>query len=219
MDVLIEHWKPRLVEIAAKHGGTDGAHDINHLHRVWRNAQQMLRAYPEADQLGVLAACYLHDIVNLPKDHPERHLASGHAARRACELLSEVGFPQDKLAGIHHTIEAHSFSAAIPPATTEAKIVQDADRIDALGAVGMARLFYTAGRMGSELAHPSDPLAIKRIPDDQAYALDHIEIKLVRLLGTMQTPEGRKLCEQRLERMRAIRSAFLEEWMGDEPRS
>src|SRR3546814_12128665 len=103
------------------------------------------------------------------------------AAAQARAPLAQAGFPADKLDAVAHAIEAHSFSAAIAPTTIEAKIVQDADRLDALGAVGLARLFYTAGRMGSAFAHPPDPLARTRPLDDRAYALDHIEVKLATL--------------------------------------
>jgi len=172
----------------------------------------LLSSHPEADRLVVLAACYMHDIVNLPKNHAERHLASQYAAALASERLRDAGFPADKLAALSHAIEAHSFSACIPPETIEAKIVQDADRLDALGAVGLARLFYTAGHMGSALAHPTDPLALKRATDDQVYALDHIEKKLASLPASMQTAAGRKSGEARLAWLRAFRDAFVAEW-------
>ncbi|GAB3542160.1 HD domain-containing protein [Noviherbaspirillum agri] len=206
------HWKPRLIAIATQAHQDDGAHDLNHLHRVWQTAQALLAEEGNADGMVVQAACYLHDIVNLPKDHPDRAQASRLAARRATEKLAEAGFPSEKLAGVAHAIEAHSFSAAIAPTTIEAKIVQDADRLDALGAVGLARLYYTAGRMGSALAHPSDPLGMQRVYDDRAFALDHIAVKLAKLPATMQTGAGRKLGEERLQFLLAFRDAFVAEW-------
>ena len=205
-------WQPRLIALATQDARDDGAHDLNHLHRVWQAAQTLLADHPEADALVVLAACYLHDLVNLPKNHPDRALASGMAARRAIDLLNEAGFPADKQAGVAHAIEAHSFSAAITPDTIEAKIVQDADRLDALGAVGLARLFYTAGRMGSAFAHPDDPLGKARALDDKAFALDHIEVKLATLPATMQTAAARKLGESRLVWLRGFRDTFVAEW-------
>jgi uncharacterized protein len=133
------------------------------------------------------------------------------AAQVACERLEQRGFPSDKLNGVRHAIEAHSFSASIAAQTIEAKIVQDADRLDALGAVGLARLFYTAGKMGSALAHADDPLAVRRELDDRSFALDHIELKLAQLPDSMQTAAGRKLGAVRLEWLRTFRSAFVEE--------
>jgi uncharacterized protein len=207
-------WQARLAAIASSHAGDDGAHDMSHLHRVWRNASALLEATPQADALVVLAACYLHDVVNLPKNHPEREQASRRAAALATTTLRAEHFPEEKLSGVAHAIEAHSYSGGIVPQTIEAKIVQDADRLDALGAVGLARMFYIAGRMGSALAHPSDPLAQQRDPDDRTYALDHIRCKLEKLPATMQTDAGRALAEARLAWLHGFRDVFVAEWNG-----
>lgn len=213
MHTTLQAWQPTLVALAAGEHD-DGAHDIHHLHRVWQAAQTLLDAHPQADALVVMAACYLHDLVNLPKNHPNRAQASSQAARLACERLASAGFAPEKLPAVAHAIEAHSFSAAISPTMIEARIVQDADRLDALGAVGLARLFYTAGRMGSALAHPSDALAMQRSLDDQTYALDHIEQKLATLPASMQTEAGRALAEKRLAWLREFRTTFAAEWAG-----
>jgi uncharacterized protein len=212
----LDTWRTRLANLARDCAGADadGAHDGNHLDRVWRNAQALLADYPDADALVVLAACYLHDLVNLPKNDPARATASRRSAVLARERLPALGFPADKLDALAHAIEAHSFSAAIKPRTLEAQIVQDADRLDGLGAVGLARMFYIAGRMGSGLAHGSDPLALDRPLDDQAYSLDHIPVKLARLPGMMQTAAGRRLGEQRLALLEDFRRAFADEWRG-----
>ena len=207
-------WRPRLAALAAASAGNDGAHDASHLERVWRSARQLLERHPEADALVVMAACYLHDLVNLAKDDPERAQASRRAARLAREELARLGFPAERLDGVAHAIEAHSFSAAIAPTTVEAKIVQDADRLDALGAVGLARMFYVAGRMGRALAHPADPLALERELDDGAWTLDHIMVKLARLPAMMQLEAGRDLAGARLARLLAFRDEFAAEWLG-----
>lgn len=207
-------WRPRLAALAAGSSGDDGAHDASHLERVWRNAQELLKQHPEADALVVMAACFLHDLVNLPKNHPERDQASRRSAQLARHQLSWMEFPAGKLDAVAHAIEAHSFSAAIAPRTLEARIVQDADRLDALGAVGLARLFYIAGSMGSALAHGADPLALDRPLDDRAYALDHIVVKLARLPDMMQTEAGRRLGQQRLAELTRFRADFAAEWSG-----
>jgi len=212
----LSDWQPRLEALArAAAGDADGAHDINHLHRVWGNARRLLAEHTEADALVVLAACYLHDLVNLPKNHPERHLASRQAARLATTQLAALDFPAALLPGVAHAIETHSFSAALTPETIEAAIVQDADRLDALGAVGLARMFYTAGRMGSALAHDSDPAGLHRPLDDRTYSLDHIAVKLATLPGTMRTPAGRRVGEERLRQLNTFRDTFIAEWRGD----
>jgi uncharacterized protein len=207
-------WRPRLAALAAGSAGMDGAHDTNHLERVWRTAQELLASHPEADALVVMAACYLHDLVNLPKNDPERDQASRRSAKLARHQLAWMGFPAERLDAVAHAIEMHSFSAGLTPETIEAKIVQDADRLDGLGAVGLARMFYTAGRMGCALAHGDDPLAEGRALDDKAFSLDHIPAKLAKLPAMMQTDAGRRLGERRLESLLAFRTAFAAEWLG-----
>src|SRR5450830_1318728 len=214
MNLPLHDWQAQLVALVSKLADDDGAHDINHLHRVWHTAQILLAQHPEADALAVQAACYLHDLVNLPKNDPQRHTASRLAAQLACRHLAALHFPEEKLAQVAHAIEAHSFSAGITPTTIEAQIVQDADRLDALGAVGLARLFYTAGRMGSQLAHPDDAIGSQRVLDDRRYALDHIACKLETLPASMQTAAGRRLAEQRVQWLRDFRATFIAEWEG-----
>jgi len=212
MSSNLTYWRDELRAIAASNGEDDGAHDIAHLDRVWNLAQSIQSVHQEADLMVILAACYLHDIVNLPKNHPDRARASTLAAELACIKLKAVGFPEEKLAGVSQAIAAHSYSAGIVPSTIEAKIVQDADRLDALGAIGLARLFYTAGRMGSALAHPADPLAKNRSLDDKQFALDHIEVKLAKLPATMQTEQGRHIALTRLASLQEFREQFAAEW-------
>jgi len=207
-------WRPQLIALAAAAAGDDGAHDASHLERVWRSAESLLAHHLDADPLVVLAASYLHDLVNLPKDHPERAKASRRSANLARKELAQRGFPQDRLDAVAHAIEAHSFSAAIAPTTIEAKIVQDADRLDALGAVGLARMFYISGRLGRALAHPSDPLALERPLDDGAYSLDHIVVKLAQLPEMMQTEAGRAIGNARLGKLLVFRKEFAAEWLG-----
>ncbi|MDB5963218.1 MAG: hypothetical protein JWP59_4512 [Massilia sp.] len=211
---MLTDWQPKLLAIAVAQPHGDGAHDLNHLHRVWANARSLMRAQADgaADPLVVMAACYLHDLVNLPKNHPQRASASRLSGAAARTGLQDAGFPAGRLDGVVHAIEAHSFSAAIGATTLEAKIVQDADRLDGLGAVGLARLFYIAGQMSSALADGADPLALQRPLDDRRYALDHIMVKLSKLPAMMQTDAGRALGEQRLARLMAFRQEFAAEW-------
>ena len=93
----------------------------------------------------------------------------------------------------------------------EAKILQDADRLDAIGVIGAARCFYIAGRMGSALYDWRDPHAENRPLDDKAHALDHLEVKLFPLVARMQTATGRAMAETRAERLRRHRADLLEE--------
>jgi uncharacterized protein len=192
-------------------GQADSAHDLGHLARVWRNCQRLAMDHPEADLEVLCAAAWLHDLVNLPKSSPDRAQASRLSADAAAAHLAAIGFPPDKIAAVTHAIVAHSFSAGIPPQTIEARILQDADRIEALGAIGLARCLAVSGALGRPLFDPDDPLARNRPLDDRAFALDHFETKLLRLPETMQTPAGRTLAHERAEVLRAFRAQLLAE--------
>lgn len=186
--------------LSRHHQAQDAAHDIFHFRRVWATSRQLSQGL-EVDELVVLAACYFHDIISLPKNHPQRHRSSVLAAAEARRILMDdfPAFPPSKLAAVGHAIEAHSFSANMAPVTLEAKIVQDADRLEALGAIGLARVFAVSGATGRALFNADDPFAARRELDDKRYALDHFQTKLLRLPGTMQTERGRALAEHNAE--------------------
>jgi len=169
--------------------GNDGAHDLAHLKRVWTNAFAIAAA--EGGDGEILAASVLlHDCVAVEKNSPLRAQASVLAADRAGEILTAQGWPEPRILAVRHAVAAHSFSAGIAPDTIEARVLQDADRLDAIGMIGVARCFYTAGRMGSALYDPEDPRAERRPLDDAAYALDHFRTKLLKLKDGFQTEIG-----------------------------
>lgn len=206
-------WQPRLHEFVADEwqNQSDGSHDLAHLIRVWRNCQLISRDEPDANRLVLLAASYLHDLVNLPKSHAERHLASRYSAQKASSLLQSAAFPPHLIDPVSHAIEAHSFSARITPSTLEAKILQDADRLEAIGALGIARCFYVAGQMSSDLFHAEDPFADERNLNDRQYAIDHFKVKLFPIVETMNTDSARAIARQRAEVMTSFLDALRDE--------
>lgn len=192
-------------------GNDDASHDIHHARRVRAAALDIAAEEGDADREVLCAAAYLHDIVNLPKDSPDRAKASQLSAEAAVPILRDLGFEDSKIEAVCHAIIAHSFSANIAPETLEACIVQDADRLESLGAIGIARTFLIAGKLGSGLFDGEDPFAGKRPFDDRRFALDHFAVKLLRLPETMQTQGGRKLARLRAATMRTFLAALGEE--------
>jgi uncharacterized protein len=191
--------------------GNDGSHDRSHLLRVARNAMAIARAEGRCDRAVLTAAIILHDCVAVEKNSPQRSQASRLAATQARAMLTELGWEQAQIEQVAHAIEAHSFSAGIVPETLEGRIVQDADRLDAIGAIGIARCFYVAGRMGSGLYDPADPSAVNRELDDGAFALDHFGAKLFQVAGRFQTATGQALADARTGTMRRFVDALLNE--------
>ncbi|GAB5536190.1 MAG: HD domain-containing protein [Rubricoccaceae bacterium] len=197
-DLELAIWSERC-EAYVRQLDADAAHDIAHIRRVVRWSRQLAET-EGADLSIVIPAAWLHDCVTMPKNHPDRSRASTVAAEAASSWLDAQSFPADRIPEVAHAIEAHSFSAGIPPRTVEAKVVQDADRLDALGAIGIARCYATAGAMGSRLVHPDDPVPTGdsgRQLDDRRYATDHFVTKLLTLPATMQTVAGRTEAEHR----------------------
>jgi len=181
--------------------GSDAAHDIAHIERVVVNAKAILQT-ERADDLVVVAAAWLHDCVILPKNHPDRRKASTLAAEKASDFLRDIQFPSNKIAATANAVETHSFSAGLRAETPEAKIVQDADRLDALGAIGIARCFAVGGQLGRPIYHPGDPLAENRAPDDSVWTVDHFYKKLFILPKTMHTLYAKKEAERRVRYMK-----------------
>lgn len=193
----------------------DSAHDRSHILRVVTMARHL--AWAEGAQLAVvIPAAWLHDCVIVAKDLPDRHRASQRAAESAVSFLVGIGYPSEYLPAIHHAIAAHSFSANLAPQTMEAKIVQDADRLDALGAVGIARCFVTGANMGIPLYNLVEPFPLTRPADDRCYSLDHFYVKLLRLAEGMQTAAGRAEAQRRTEFMEMYLAELRREIGGRE---
>lgn len=213
----LTQWQQRFESWLDEHHATDdAAHDISHFRRVWMTAQKIM-SHHHADPLVVMTACYFHDIVSLPKNHPERSQSSRLAARKTRDILQRdfPDFPPEMYAAVEHAIEAHSFSAGIAPQSSEAKIVQDADRLEALGAIGLARVFAVSGALGVALFDARDPFANSRDVDDKAFALDHFQTKLLRLPDTMQTEMGRELAHHNADFLIQFMAKLSAELQGD----
>lgn len=180
---------------------SDSAHDLAHIRRVVKTALE-LAENEDADKEIVEAAAWLHDCVLLPKDHPDRGKASKLAAKKAGEFLSKARFPNEKIPGVVHAIEAHSFSGGIQPKTLEAKIVQDADRLDALGAIGIARCFVVGGKLDRAIYNPEDPFCESGVPDDSRWTVDHFKSKLFILPDVMNTKSAKQVAKKRVNFMK-----------------
>jgi uncharacterized protein len=205
LSISDEPWPSHFLRLLSQHATEDAAHNPMHIRRVVSNARR-LTAAEGADWQVVMPAAWLHDCVIIPKTSPERSRASQLAATQAIRWLEELHWPHGRLDEIHHAIEAHSYSAGITPRTLEAKVLQDADRLDALGAVGLARTLMLGAEMKREFYDATDPFCHTRQADDGVFTLDHLYCKLLTLEGTMQTPGGKIEARQR--------TAFLQQFLA-----
>jgi uncharacterized protein len=203
-------WEHRFARFLDQETGLDPAHDRGHVLRVVANAKRIAMA--EGARLEVvIPAAWLHDCVIVPKNSGQRAMASQLAAERAGSFLAANGFPETDIQAIKHAIAAHSFSAQIAPETVEARVVQDADRLDAIGAVGIARCFSVGGALGTQLYDLDEPFPEGRQADDRSFVVDHFYVKLLKLADLMCTAAGRQEAGRRTAFMRQFLDQLGEE--------
>ena len=204
----------KLQEIARRAAAADPAHDYSHSLRVLSNALRI--AQVEGGNREVLtAAAYLHDIANLPKNHPDSHLSSERSAEQAEQIARELGFSEEAVVQLKDAVLCHSYSRGLTPTTLEGRIFQDADRLDAIGAIGVARTFTVGGALGRPMYDHEDPfLETGRPADDKNNTLDHFFVKLFHLGEGMQTATGQKLALERTGRMKRFIADLADEIAG-----
>jgi uncharacterized protein len=179
------------------------AHDFQHILRVYKNAEMISKQEVSVDLDIVLAAALLHDLVVYPKGSSKTINSADDSAEIAKKILLEYkNYPREKIEKVADAIRTHSYSKRLVPETLEGKILQDADRLDAIGAIGIARTFSVGGSENRSLYNPTDPFyESERQLDDMQWTLDHIKKKLMILKNSMHTKTAKKIAEERTEFM------------------
>jgi uncharacterized protein len=183
---------------AAATSGAEPAHDWLHVLRVSTLANEIC-ATEGADSKIAVPAALLHELYNFPKNHPESARSGEVCAERAREVLSNLGWSSEYVDKIAYCIAVHGFSTGTVPVTMEAKVLQDADRLDAIGAIGIARCFATGAIMQVPFYDSADPFSRNRSPDDQRFSVDHFFRKLLKIPERLHTPTARRLAEPRVD--------------------
>ncbi|EGR0395364.1 HD domain-containing protein [Vibrio parahaemolyticus] len=202
----LSQFEPLFLEFMQQEMQVDAAHDIEHVKRVVKTAKQLCDE-ENADIAIVLPAAYFHDCFTYPKDHPNRKQSSAIAAKKAIAYLESIQYPQHYHDAIAHAIEAHSFSANIRPNTLEAQIVQDADRLDALGAIGVTRCIQVSTHFNAQLYNDNDMFAKERELNDKQFTVDHFQTKLFKIVDTMNTESAKLEANKR----KAFMQTYLEQ--------
>lgn len=164
----------------------DPSHNFEHILRVYKNAEKICKT-ENVDKKLVLSAVLLHDIVSFPKSDKRSKTASTKSANKAKKILKRFNFTMNEIKIIIDAIDSHSFSKNKKPKTLESKILQDADRLDALGAIGIARTFAVGGGENRSFYNKNDPFCSSRTPNDQKWTVDHFYKKLLLLQTRMHT--------------------------------
>lgn len=178
------------------------AHDRHHIARVYQWALRLSsEGGADADLAGAMAL--VHDLAFVPKDSPDRALGGERSARLAGVVLSAAGYAADDVAAIAEAVRTSSWSRGLVPTNALGVILQDADRLDAIGAVGLLRTVACAQYMSrperpGRFYHDRDPFAdAGRTLDDKAQAIDHCYAKLLKLAAGMHLPSAKAEAAQR----------------------
>jgi uncharacterized protein len=191
-----------------------GSHDWEHTLRVHALCRR-LGPRQGADMLVLEAAAYLHDIGRADQDDSRGvlcHAALG--ADKARSILASIPIDNTRKDNIVHCVRAHRFRDSHAPSTLEARVLFDADKLDAIGAVGVARAYLFAGELGACLHNPHlPPEACPAYSRDDTGYREYV-VKLSRIKARMLTAEGKRLAEERHAFMAAFFERFLEEYDG-----
>jgi uncharacterized protein len=195
--------------------GANGSHDWDHTMRVYKLSKHIGGA-EGADMDVLLVAAYLHDIGRCFQDasfgsvcHAEK------GAQMAWPIVKDLPLTESQKENIMHCIKSHRFRGNDAPMTFEAKVLFDADKLDSIGAVGVARAFLFAGEVGARLHSPEISIEDSRpySKDDTGYR--EFMVKLSRIKDRIQTKEGRKMAEERHDFMERFFKRFIEEYEGN----
>lgn len=203
--------------IKAKFLAESSGHDWHHINRVWRLARQIAEkegANQEVAELGAL----VHDIADW-KFHGGDDSVGPREAER---LLKEEGASQEVIRQVVDIVATVSFKGAgvqTAMRTLEGQCVQDADRLDAIGAIGIARCFAYGGHAGRLIYDPDVPPVMHATAEEykasKGHSLNHFHEKLFLLKDRMNTTTGRALAEERHQFMEEFVRRFLEEWCAE----
>ena len=196
-------------------------HDLYHLQRVY-NLGLHIQEKEGGDRLVIGAAAYLHDVHRLMQNESGVFVHPKESLPKVRELLNETGFPEDKIDGVLHCVQFHEeygFSEkGRSVADIETLILQDADNLDAIGAIGIGRTFAYGGAHGIPAWVPDIPLDSESAYDERMKdpsVIHHFHHKLLRLSTSMNTRTGKDIAKARQEFMEAFVERFLAEWRGE----
>jgi uncharacterized protein len=194
--------------------GSRGSHDWGHTIRVY-NLCERIGSVEENDKTVLLSAAYLHDIGRHKQDQENGAVCHAHqGARMAADILADFPFSPKQKENIVHSIRSHRYRGEEIPETREARVLFDADKLDAIGAVGIARAYLFAGEVGATLHNPD-----VKVEDSHPYSKDDTGyreyiVKLCKIKDRMLTSEGRRIAESRHSFMEKFFNRFMLEHDG-----
>ncbi|MDP2598621.1 MAG: HD domain-containing protein [Candidatus Liptonbacteria bacterium] len=204
--------KKKLTKLAEKHQVKgDPSHDFHHILRVLNLAVQIAKR-ERADMDVVIPAALFHDVVVYRKDTKKSKMESDESAQIAGKILDDItSYPKQKIDKVLTCIRQCSFSKGITPSLLEAKILQDADRLEATGAISIMRTFSSGGQMKRPFYDPHDPFRTKSVSEKFGPSLDLFYQRLLRVEKTMHTNWAKKIARRRTRFLKTFLSELKTE--------
>ena len=188
-------------------------HDRYHVERVYNLAIRLAQE-EKADIDTVKAAVLLHDIARAMEDEGKINDHATEGAKMARKILNKVHFPKQKIPNVIHCVETHRFRNYLKPKTLEAQILQDADRLDIIGAIGIARVFTRGGWSNTPIHDPTIPPKEKYNGKSET-AVNHIHEKLLKIKHTINTESAKKIADERHRYVEQFLERLLREWKAE----
>jgi uncharacterized protein len=209
VSISAETWDSLRAVAEDRLSGSDPAHDFSHVMRVVHNARLIEKSLGNDNVYAAsVVAALLHELVNLPKDHPDSAKSGDLCAKEARALLLECGCDRALADEVANAIADHAFSKGAKPSAVTAQVLQDADRLDAIGAIGIARCMATCASMKRPFYANEDPFCKTRPPEDKLWGIDHFYKKLLRIPDTLHTDAARKIAGPRMQAMQSFLAAL-----------
>lgn len=191
-----------------------GSHDWEHTLRVCRLCKR-LGAVEGADMDVLLIAAYLHDIGRGHQDSSNGAVCHAEKGARMAEpILQALPLSESQKQNILHCIKSHRFRGKHAPSTPEAKVLFDADKLDAIGAVGVARAYLFAGEVGARLHNADADIENTKPYSEDDTGFREFRVKLCKIKDRVLTGAGRKLARERHDFMEVFFKRFIEEYEG-----
>jgi uncharacterized protein len=207
--------RDQIIEIAReKISNIDVSHDFEHAFRVLSNAERIATA-EKGDFDIIVPAALFHDLIVYPKNHPDAYKSQEESANATEDILNAFDdFPKEKIGKIKTCILECSFSKEIIPKSLESKILQDADGLEATGAIAIMRTFSSSGQMKRPFYNQEDPFCRIRKPDSTHFALDLFYTRLLKIKDRMHTQTAKKIAERRTDFLLSFLKEFELELKG-----
>lgn len=213
--MLDEKFYNKLIEKVKSYLEENGGHNFDHINRVYRNSIKISQD-ENVDLDIVKTAALLHDIARLKEFKDKEICHAEEGAKMSKEILKEMDFPEEKINKVSYSIKVHRYSKGIEPETKEAAILQDADRLDALGAIIIGRVFEFGGKNERPSYNPNEDPEKKYVSNGGHSSITHFHRKILKITPEkFHTKKAKEMAKERYDFVKKFIDRYKKEWHGE----